>query len=1132
MEEKCRYKILSVLVFCLLCLPAQFAYSQQVNKISIDKQNIEIKEVFKLIEQQTGYRFFYTDNLSALNNKVTIKYSGTNTAALLDKVLEKTTLSYHINADVKIITIAPHKADTKENNAKKKVSGKITDENGESIIGATVIVKGDDTGTITDIEGEFSLEVPTNGVISVKYVGFNSQDISVEGKTSLQITLREDTKLLDEVVVVGYGTVSRKNLTTAISTVKADNISKTVNSNMSQMLLGRAAGLQATVASSQPGGNVNISIRGAGTPIYIVDGVMMPTDGLEVGSGKTGTPNSVNRAGLAGLNPSDIESMEVMKDASAAIYGIGADNGVILITTKKGKTGKPTVTYDGSFSVVKNHSYLNTLDAQEYMNLANVFSKENYLYNKNQYPYGETPYDNGWEPTFSQVQIAAAQTTNWKDYVLKTGHVDNHNITINGGNESIRYYLGGNYYKYEGSVANAGMERFSLRTNISAQLFSFLKLTTIANINQNNYLNSSVGSDTGNQGDHGSGALQSALAYPSYLPLYANDGKYSIYKNFPNPAAMVDGINDKTNTNGYYVNFALDIDIIKDMLSAKLLYGTNKDNSDRYVYVPSDLYFGQMYKSRGYIGYSNRQHQTMEATVAFNKSIGNILRFDAVLGIGKYLEDFKGLDTSYENINDQINNDNISAADGPFYPSSYRGANEKRSQFGRLNFDILDRYVIGGTLRRDGTDKFFPDKKYSWFPSVSGAWKMSNEEFMKNISWLNLLKVRASYGQTGSDNLGTALYGLYSPSENQIKFSGNSVTYIPYLMIGADYPDVSWQKTVMKNIGVDFYILNDRISGSFDLFRNDITRMLGQAPTAPLGMLGVRPINGGHYKRTGWDATLNTTNIDMRATKFKWTSVLTLSKFDMRWIERMPNYDYNVYQKRDNEPVNANYYYKIDGIINADKSNMPESQKTLPSDAQKPGYPIIKDRNGDGRITTDDIYMDNAVPDIYLGLGNTFFYKNFDLDIFLYGQFGVKKYNYSYAWASAIELASTNPANSNEYAYTIWNSQTNPNGTRPGIAASKTVSLPGSAPTNLDVQDASFIRVRNITLGYNFDRGQLGSLGNFISTIRLFVDLQNPLLFTKYDGFDPEINTGGNSAKGKAEYPQVRTYSLGAKITF
>lgn len=1123
------------LIFFFLLLSSNLVWAgqtyAQITSLNLELNNVPLEEVFDAVRRQSEFEFFYNNDQVDTSVKVSVKAKNADITTVLGQALP-ISYEYKINDRYILINkrkeVAPVVTPQPQQQTKKTITGKITDKNGEFIIGANIIEQGTTNGTITDIDGNFSLQVENDAVLHISYIGYLAQEIQTTGRTSFNITLLEDTKALDELVVVGYGLISRKNLTTSISTVKTDNISKAAASNMSQLLLGRAAGLSATVTSPQPGGNVNLSIRGAGAPIYVVDGVMMPNNSLEIDAGKTGVPSSIDRAGLGGLSPTDIESIEILKDASASIYGIGAANGVVLITTKKGKTGKPKVVYDGNFSVVENQSFLTPLNAQDHMNLANVFNKENYLYNHNQYPYGDAPYDNKWIPLFSAVDIANAETTNWLDYIFKTGSISNQNISITGGNDLFKYYFGGNYYNYEGSVANAGMERFALRTNVSSQLLSFLKLTAIVNVNQNNYKNSSVGGDTGNQGDHGSGALQSALSYPSYLSLRDSNGQYTIYQNFPNPEAML-SINDRTKTNGYYTNLFVDIDVIKNILAVKFLYGINSENANRSVYLPSDLYFGQMYKSRGNLGYSKRKNQTIEATVSFQKEFKDLLRLDGVVGMGKYLEDYSGMAVSYENINDQINNDNIAAADGPFYPSSYKGANEKRSQFVRASVDLLDRYVLSGTIRRDGTDKFFPDSKYAYFPSVSFAWKISNEKFLQYISIINLLKIRGSYGQTGSDNLGTSLYGLYSPSNNHIKFDGNSVTYIPYLMIGADYPDVGWEKSTMKNIGVDFSICKDRVSGSFDLFRNDITRLLGSAPTAPLSMLGTRPINGGHYKREGWDASINTTNI--QNSEFKWNSLFTFSRYNLLWIERMPNYDYQEYQKQKNEPMNAYYYYNVIGVINIDKSNMPESQKSLPAEAQLPGSAIIEDKDGNGRITIDDIYMDNAVPDIYLGFGNTFIYKNFDLDIFMYGQFGLKKYNYSYAWALPGSLAMLNPPNSNEYAFTIWNSQTNPNGSRPGIASTKTIALPGNANTNRDIQDASFLRVRNMTLGYNLVGRKLGSLGKYIDNIRLFADVQNPFIFTNFDGFDPEIKISGGS-KGKAEYPQTRTYSFGLKVTF
>jgi TonB-linked SusC/RagA family outer membrane protein len=1008
------------------------------------------------------------------------------------------------------------------------ITGKITDNTELPLPGVTVTVKGTTIGTVSDNNGTYSIKVPQeSNMLIYTFIGMQSQTIDVAGRTNVDVVMSAENIGIEEVVAIGYGTVSKKNLTTSISTVNTSEIPKSANSNMAQLLLGRAAGLQALSSSAQPGGNVNISIRGAGNPIYVVDGVVMPTGSLESGSGGTTTviPSSVDRGGLAGLNPEDIKSIEILKDASAAIYGIDAANGVILITTKKGKEGPMKITYDGSQSVVTNYPYVDPLNATDYMTLVNSFSKEQYLYNNKMGIFGTKPYDEKWTAPFSNQQIAEAKTVNWKDEILKNGRISNHNLVVNGGSKNVNYYLSGNYFMQEGTVSNSSMERFSIRSNLELQLFPFMKLTTTVNANRNNYVNSSVGGTSSGRGTQASGSLTSALSYPSKLPIKNEKGEYTQNLNIPNGVAMKE-IDDNTTTEGVYMNFIADIDLIKNTLKARLLYGNNKENTKRSVYIPSNVYFDQMYKSRGSLADDSREDQTIEATLSFTKSIKDMVTFDVVAGLGKYLGSGDGLNIAYDGQHDAIANDNISAASGVYKPGSYRFDNEKRSQFVRANIDVLDRYVLAASLRRDGTDKFFPNKKYALFPSVSVAWKISNEGFLKSVTWIDLLKVRASYGVTGSDNLGTTLYGTFQPY-SRVTFNGGALQFIPITQRGLDYPDVSWQKTTMQNAGIDFYVLKNRLSGSFDLFSNDITDMLGTANTAPLSMFGTYPINGAHLRRYGWDA--NITAKIVQAKSFAWNTTVTASKYNSIWKERMPNYDFNQYELRENAPANARYFYKTNGIINADKSNMPATQ---PENARFPGYPILVDKNNDGAITVDDIYMTNEVPDIYFGFGNTFTYKNFDLDVFLYSQIGVNKYNYALDWAHGANLANQ-VQNSNEYAKRLWNSESNPDGTRPGIAWNlASVALPGSAGTDINFQDASFVRVRNITLGYNINKSSLGNVGNYISNIRIYIDAQNPLTFTKFEGFDPEVRSGGNYKGGKAEYPQTRSFSAGVRISF
>ena len=1133
-KELC--KMILLLCLCLVPLSSLAAKSNDYTDskvFTVQMANVPVKDVLNYVEKNSKFIFFYANGTLDIKRKVSVNVSNQPVMTLLDQVFKGSDVKYDIDG----YQISLKKVDSKTVNSteepvkKRKVTGLVVDaSNDEPLIGAPVYFDKNTHGVVTDIDGFFSIEIPEGAQLHFSYVGFLPTTVTPDKSDELTVRLEPDNKLLDEVVVVGYGTTTRKNLTTSIATVKTDKISKAANSSVSSMLLGRAAGLQATVNSTQPGGAINISIRGGGNPIYVVDGVIMPNSSLEAGSGETGLPDNVQRSALAGLNPGDIESIEILKDASAAIYGIGAADGVVLITTKKGAEGKPTITYEGSYSFQKRYNYgLNRLNSNEYMNLVNVFDKEKYLLNNNQYPYGNVAYDGKWTPVFSQAQIAAATDTDWQDYVLKTGHINNHSLTISGGTEKLKYYLGVNYFKEDGIIRNAGMERYSLRTNVTGQLFPFLKLATIVNLNKNTYDNALVGGDTGNQGDSASGSLYSALHYPTYLSVYDKYGEYTIFGRVPNPVATLD-IKDQSRQSSYYANFAMDIDIIKQMLSVRLVYGLNNESGRRTSYIPKDVYFGLVKKSRGSLGYVERQYETMEAMVNFNHHFGKFLDFNAVVGMGRYVDKGNGMTVSYQNANDMIQDTNLSAADGPFNPTSYKYENEKRWQFARASFIILDNYVLNATLRRDGTDKFFDNKKYSWFPSVSVAWKMSQEKFLRNLTWLNLLKLRASYGVTGSDNLGSTLYGTVGVSREDIKFSNGSVTYVPFVLLGGSYDDVTWQKTTMKNIGLDFALFNNRLSGSLDIFRNDVTNMLGYAPTSLLNMYPLRPINGAHYKRTGVELSLNTENI--RTSDFTWTTSLALSHYNANWVERMPNYDYKTYQKRKNEPMSAFYYYNTTGIINADRSNMPESQRSLPADAQKPGFPIVEDRNGNGVIDEGDIYMDDLLPKLYYGFGNTFVYKNWDLDIYMYGQLGVEKYNSTNAAnCSAGNLSSgISAGNPTDYAFTVWNSQTNPNGTTPGVAT-KDVTTPGNAPIKLFYEKADFLRVRNITLGYTFDARKWTFFKGYLKSLRLYADVQNPFTFTGFSGDDPEIVVATGMLSG-CNYPQLRTYSFGAKIIF
>ena len=1015
----------------------------------------------------------------------------------------------------------------------QNVTGQVQDSQREAVIGAGVIVVGQSGGAITDLDGRYSITAKPGDILEFSAIGYQTTRVTIGTSSVVDVILPDDINLLDEAIVTGYGSVSRKNLTTAIAKVEADKVDKVATANMNQMLMGRAAGLQATMQSAQPGGGVSVTIRGGGTPIYVVDGIVMPGDALVGSSGGTVTtmPSSINRAGLAGINPEDIESIEVLKDASASIYGVNAANGVILITTKKGREGKLRVTYDGAYSLVTLYPYMEMLSGKDYMTYVNKFQMERYLYNNKMGAYGPNAYDGNAPVTFSDAQIAAATTdTNWIDYVLRNGHIHNHNLTINGGTERVKYYVSGNFFQQEGNVQNNDMQRFIIRSNVSAKLADFITVSSNLNFNKSVNHNGTVGSSSQGRGAQAGGMIIAALSYPNYVPVKDENGNYSTWSYYPNAVAMLD-MTDQSNQTLFTANFNADVDIVKNMLKFKAMYGFNIENDKRSCYIPSTVFFDGLFRSRGSVVTSERYYDSMEATLNFDHKFFDALQVNAMAGVGRYTTDNEGLGVAYTDTYDAIQNYNIAAASGVVSPSSWKRASEKRSFFSTLSLDLLDRYVLAGTLRRDGTDKFFPGHKYSWFPSISGAWKIYNEGFMKGISWINMLKLRASIGVTGSDTITDELYSAYSPNSTLVKFDQNTTTFVPVYLSSQEYSDITWQKTIMKNIGLDFVVLDNRLSGSFDIFANDITDMLTYGNTSALDIMGSKPINYGHIRRHGWDATITSQNIVKH--DFNWSSTLTLSRYKAYWIEREPNYTYgNDYQIRENEPTSISYFYETDGFILPDKSNMPSYQ---PEGWQDPGQPVIVDQNGDGTITIDDIVHKDGFPTLYLGFGNTFQYKNWDLDIFMYSQLGVVKGNTLSSWSSINDIYNAE-RNQSIYVKDIYHSTDNYKDAKyPGIANALMASapLPGNCGTDLGREKADFLRVRNITLGYNFNTRRLG-IGNVCNALRLYFDVQNPFTFTSFRVFDPEINTYGN-AGGKAnggEYPMTRSWSFGLKVSF
>lgn len=1101
----CLIRVMKLTTFFLLVTFINVSASvySQVTRLNLKVQGTTIKDVLNRIEDQSKFFFMYNDRKIDVERKVDIDLKQANIEAILKTIFEGSNTRFIIK-DRQIVLYNESDEDFRDPNTQsvsqqqKTVSGKVTDSSGATLPGVSVVVKGTTTGTITDFKGSYTLaNVPANATLQFSFVGMKAQEIAVGVKSTINVTLVEDAIGLEEVVAVGYGTTTKQNLTTSVSQVKPGDIPVAANSSVNQLLFGRAAGLQVSTQSAEPGGNINLSVRGRGNPLIIMDGIVVPNDQLEPKPGITEL-DGVKRGGLGNINPADIESIEVLKDASAAIYGVAASNGVILITTKKGKAGRMNISYDASHSVVKNMPYLEPLSPKDYMTYYNIFAKDCY---------------DVTTPKFSATDIAnAGAGTDWVGQVLRAGSMDNHSLNINGGSDKVIYYFSGNYFNQVGTMENSGLSRYNGKMNISFVLNKFLKFNTSVNASRNNYTNSTAGWQNGGSGAMGFGSLQAALAYPTYLPLKDANGKNTQFVGIGNPVSLLT-INDKTNSSSLFSTFSLDIDIIPKTLSAKLLYGNNLDNASRNFYIPSDVLFGLVYQSRGAISTQQRQNQTMEATVMYKKKFANIVDLDAMAGCGQYLYDENGSGMTATDMLDATGTNNMGAAPSRNSMTSYRNFEKKRSYFARANFGILDRYLVSLVYRADGIDKFFPENKYASFPSASVGWKISKAAFMQNLTFIELLKLRASVGVTGLP-IGTAAYGQYIADDNQAYFDNGTTVYTPYYQTAIDQPNLKWQKTVNNNIGLDFGLFKNRISGSVDLFQDKITNLLTKRATNQLSMIGNAYDNGGSQVRSGFEFSLKSTNIATR--NFDWDMVVNVTHYLWRWDTRYNNQDLQKYEGI-KDPVRAIFVYQTNGILKTGEA--PSAWQ--PAAAKMPGAPKFVDVNSDGVLDYKDVVMYNKDPELILGFGNNFRYMNLDLGVFFYAQFGAKDFNNTLRWSDPKGIGGGGQSATTDIK-DVW-STANENGTLPGGKYTESaLGLPTSIDTYLSSKD--FVRCRNITLGYTI---KSPAVAKYFSSLRVYADVQNPFIFTKYNG-DPEVQAIGTPAP----YPMARTYSFGINVNF
>lgn len=1006
------------------------------------------------------------------------------------------------------------------------VTGKVIDETGSALPGVNVIIKGTTNGATTNSDGNYTIgNVSQNTVLIFSFIGYGTKEVSVGNQTTIDIQLMSDVTSLDEIVVIGYGTSLKKDVTTSVVKVDPTKIPNAANSGVNDLLFGKAAGVQVSQFSAQPGGQVDLSIRGRGNPLIVVDGVIVPNDALEAGINHSEI-NNVRRGNLGGLNPNDIESIEILKDASAAIYGVSAGNGVIMITTKKGKEGGVRVNYSGSRSWQRNLPYLQPLNAREYMEYYNRFGEDRYLAQNDMQPFGPNA-PSGYVPRFSESDINSNTTnTDWVGQVLRDGSIDNHNINFRGGTNNVRYYASAGYFNQIGSVQNSDLKKYTGTFDLSFDISKVFTFNAKAIGSRSNFNNTVAGWQTGGAGSNGFTALQAALAYPSYLPIRnPNTGAYTQFQLIGNPVAQLD-IKDKTENSTLFANTSLEINFIPNVLKGKILYGSNYEESFRDFFIPSTTNWFDDYRARASLQQVKRQRQTFETFITFEKRVTDAVNISAVAGFGEYIQDYFTFGVQAFDMLDAINTTSIngSLTNG----NSNKSRDKLRSYFARGSFDFHDKYLVTAAWRYDGYSLFYPQSKFASFPSMSVGWKMSNEGFLQGASFIDLLKLRASIGTTGRNNLNDAqAYAIYSPDGNVISFNDGGSNYVSYYLSQIDQPHLGWEKTIMKNVGLDFELFTSRMSGSVEWFRDDVTRLLRSGNSAvnspALSQVARLPANGGHQVRTGIDVFLEGDVI--RNNDFSWNMQANVSHYKYRWEERFEEDDPSTFLNV-KDPVRAIYAFETKGILQLGE----EAPVYQPAAAQTAGSPIFVDQNGDNILDSDDVIVYDQTPKVSIGFNNVFRYKSFDLSVFLYGQLGSYKQNYSLNWANALGMLNSNQSGT-EDVKNAWSSE-NPRGELPGSTYDE--ALLGNIGNTIGwgsdytISKADFIRARNITLGYTFNSG---TLGKYFTDLRIYVDVQNAFIITKYKGADPEI--ASPAVKGAAApYPMVRTFSLGLNVNF
>ena len=1110
-------------------------YSQSA-KLTLKMENTRITDVFDAIEQQSEFYFFYNRDKFDDNKLVTVDFEEKKIKTVLDEIFKEEPVSYEIFDRNIIIKVNEKHAEMPVNQQQKSVQGKVNNQEGEGLPGVSVFVKGTTVGTVTNADGSFILSIPGDAETLVfSFIGMRTQEITIGNQTTFTITLEEESIGLDEVIAIGYGTIKKSDLTGSVTSVKTEDLENVKMQSIDQALAGRAAGVQVIQSSGVPGSAPAVRVRGttslqgANEPLYVIDGFPIYAGG---GSGNAGTrAGSSNISGIANINPSDIESIEILKDASAtAIYGARAANGVILITTKSGIAGSDKISFSADYGFQSITKKFDVMDAYQYALLKN-----------------EAYENEGSNPVYSASDLEEIRNnpelgTNWQDEVFQVAPTQEYNLSFTGGDRKTNYAITGGYTNQEGIIKSTDFERFTARINLSRQMNSWLKAGTHI---------SAFRIFSNQQNVDGTGVVNGATQFSPILPIYSGQGysflpsssasEYTLVNdgiNIANPVATVNEVVRQTLRNGILGDIFVDIKITPN-LTAKIKGGANISNVKNDSYFPSNTIEGQGSKGRGEIRYNLNQNWLNENTLSYVNQFGDH-SVNAVAGATFQENIYEYVSASSQGFtNDVLQENNLQGAETYNSPQSGKTRWGLISYLARANYSFKGKYLASVAGRMDGSSRFGENNKYAFFPSGSIAWRASEEQFIKDLNLFSYLKLRASFGYTGNQEIG--LYNSLPTTGTQTYTFGDGTLATGVSPNKIANPDLQWEKTAQFDVGVDLAFFNNRLGFTFDYYYKKTTEMLYSEQVPFTTGFTTYLNNIGSMQNQGFEVEIRG---DILQGELKWNTDfnLSLNRNKVLSLAGVLYKDVGINQghlKIDpwarrlfvGEPIGAFFGWQFDGIIQEGETVDQTISQVGPGRRKYKDVSSEDDNPDDGKYTgppdgvinnADRQVIGNALPDFIGGMSNNFSYKNFTLNVFLQWSVGNDILNFD---KTQLTLPT---GGQNVYAdmENRWTPE-NPSNEFPLASTNRQIVF-----NDYYIEDGSYLKIKNIVLGYTFPK----NLVNFVDRLYLYSSLNNFITFTNYSGFDPEVSLHGASNLTMGEdystYPHSKTIMFGVKIDF